>query len=79
MVTLGRHVPDLARLLIEHGADPTLRATLHKQLRDMGDPAKEQPRTYEQVTPAEYARSYAEPAWVNEPALVLVPGQAGRQ
>lgn len=71
-VTMGRKHDALARLLLQHGADPDLRATVRKQLRDMGDPEKEQMRVYERVTAVEYARAYVEPRWVNEPAVVVM-------
>ena len=71
-VTMGRKHESLARLLLQHGADPGLRATVRKQLHDMGDPEKEQMRVYDQVTPVEYAYGYVEPRWVNEPAVALM-------
>ena len=67
----------VAALLLEHGADPNARATIRKQLRDMGDPEKEALREFHQVTPISYARSFQEPAWVNEPALAAIAAHGG--
>ncbi len=39
------------------GADPNARATIRKQLRDMGDPEKERMREFHNVTPIGYARA----------------------
>jgi len=36
--------------VLRNGADPHLRATFRKQLRDMGDGEKEQMREYRDVT-----------------------------
>lgn len=72
VVSMGRKSASMARLLLDHGAEPDLPATLRKQLRDMGDPAKEEPRVYSEVTAREYGLNYVEPSWVNEPALALL-------
>jgi ankyrin repeat protein len=73
-ITMGQKHDALAQLLLRHGADPGLRATVRKQLRDMGDAEKEQLRVYERVTPVEYARAYVEPDWLNDPALAVMAG-----
>ena len=74
VVTLGRRDGASARLLLERGADPNLRATFRKQLVDMGDPEKEQPREFINVTPTEFARQFQEPAWVSEAAVEAIAG-----
>lgn len=74
VVNMGRRDDAKARLLLEHGADPGLRATLRKQLRDMGDPEKEKPHVFRDVTALQYARAYQEPRWVCEAALPLLEG-----
>src|SRR5262249_12164447 len=51
VVTLGKRDDAKARFLLEHGADPRGRATLRKQLRDMGDPQKDALREFWNVTP----------------------------
>jgi hypothetical protein len=72
VVSLGDRSARKARLLLDHGADATLRTTLRKQLYDMGDPEKEQPREFHDVTAAGYASAYAEPRWVSQEALALL-------
>jgi ankyrin repeat protein len=69
VVTLGRKDDTLARILLEAGAKPRARATLRKQLRDTGDPEKEQMREFHDVTPVEYARRFLEPIFVNDAAV----------
>jgi ankyrin repeat protein len=72
VVTLGRKDGVLARLLLDAGAKPRARATLRKQLRDMGDPAKEQMREFRDVTPVEYARQFLESSFVNDAAVAAI-------
>jgi ankyrin repeat protein len=69
VVTLGRKDDTLVRLLLDAGANPGARATLRTQLRDMGDPGKEQMREFRDVTPVEYARQLVEPIFVNNAAV----------
>jgi ankyrin repeat protein len=69
VVTLGRKDDTLACVLLDARANPRVRATLRKQLRDMGDPGKEQMREFHDVTPVEYARQFAEPIFVNDAAV----------
>jgi hypothetical protein len=69
VVTLGRKDDTLACVLLDAGANPLASATLRKQLRDMGDPEKEQMREFRDVTPVQYARQFAEPIFVNAPAM----------
>ena len=71
-VTLGAKTDALARLLLQHDANPRLRATFRKQLRDMGDSDKEQMREYRDVTPIGFARQFQEPTWVNEAAIAAI-------
>ncbi|MCC2672839.1 MAG: Ankyrin repeat (3 copies), partial [Armatimonadetes bacterium] len=77
VVTMGEQHAELVRLFVEHGVDAGLRATVRKQLRDMGDPEKEQLRVYEQVTPVEYARAYVEPRWANEVGVAVLSPASG--
>ncbi len=72
VITMGAKNDALTRLLLSHGADPLLRATLRKQLRDMGDPAKEGMHEFRDVTPVEFARLFQEPRWIVGPALSLL-------
>lgn len=71
-VTLGHQTDMLARLLLQNGADPQLRATFRKQLVDMGDRDKEQMREYHDVTAIDFARQFQEPNWVNELAIAAI-------
>jgi len=76
VVTLGRKDDALARVLLDAGADPRARASLRKQLRDMGDPEKERMREFRDVTPAEYARQFGEPLFVNQAAVNALTSRA---
>lgn len=76
-VTLSKADDTLARLLLRAWPDPNARATIRKQLRHMGDPEKEAMREFHNVTPLDYARSFQEPAWVNEPALAVIAAYGG--
>jgi hypothetical protein len=78
VVTLGRRDDAKARFLLERGADPDARATLRKQLRDMGDAEKERRVEFWNVTPLGYAARYPEPAWVAPAALDAVRAYGGR-
>jgi ankyrin repeat protein len=79
VVTLAKPADSMARLLLEHGADPNARATIRKQLRDMGDPDKEAPREFHEVTPLGYARRFQEPSWVNGPAVAAIVERGGAE
>lgn len=59
----------MARLLIRHGADPTLRATIRKRIRFVED---ESLHEFHDVTPVEYARAFHEPRWVCEAVLAEI-------
>lgn len=72
VVNMGERSEAKASLLLVHGADPSVRATVRKQLRDMGDAEKERMVVFENVTPLGYARQYLEPSWVSEPALAAL-------
>lgn len=77
VVNLGRKTDEIARLLLDAGADPNARATLRKQLKDMGDPEKERMREFRDVTPAQFGRLFAEPGFVNEAALTAIVDAGG--
>ncbi len=77
VVTCGEKSDTMARLLLDHGAEPNLRADLHKQFRHMGDPEREQMRAYHNVTPLGYARQFQEPWMVSEPAVALLVERGG--
>jgi ankyrin repeat protein len=69
LVTLGRKDDTLARALLDAGANPLARASVRKQLRDMGDPEKERMREFRNVTAVDYARQFGESFFVNEAAV----------
>ncbi len=63
-----RGFPEFAGLLLRHGADPQVRASIRKPTTE-GDFV-----SWEDVTAAEYARKFVYPALVNHEALRLVQG-----
>ncbi len=69
------HVPrnftDMADLLLEHGADPAVRASLRKPTPEGGE------YTWRDVTAVEYARRFAYPDLVNQDALQRVTAASG--
>ena len=69
------HVPrnftDMADLLLEHGADPAVCASLRKPTPEGGE------YTWRDVTAAEYARRFAYPDLVNQDALRRVTEASG--
>ena len=69
VVTLAAPDDRNARLLLEQGAEPNARATIRKQLRDMGDPEAEKMREFHNVTPIGYAKQFQASRFVNGPAL----------
>ncbi|HEX5322986.1 MAG TPA: ankyrin repeat domain-containing protein, partial [Capsulimonadaceae bacterium] len=77
VVTMGRHDDTLARLLLDHGADPNTRATIRKQLVGADGPEKTAMREFRTVTAISYARQFQEPAWVNEAAVELIVERGG--
>jgi ankyrin repeat protein len=77
VVVMGGSDDGITRLLLRRGAEPAVRSTLRKQLRDMGSPEKEVMHEFRDVTPAEYARRYQEQRWVNEAALAVLSSAAG--
>jgi ankyrin repeat protein len=79
VVTLAAPDGSNAELLLEHGADPNARATIRKQLRDMGDPEKERMHEFRNVTPIGYSRQFQEPSWVNHPAIAAIVKRGGTE
>jgi ankyrin repeat protein len=79
VVTLAAPGDSQARLLLERGANPNARATIRKQLRDMGDPEKEMMREFHNVTPIGYASQFQEPSWVNGPAITAIVERGGTE
>jgi ankyrin repeat protein len=79
VVTLDAPDDSKATLLLERGANPNARATIRKQLRDMGDPEKEMVREFHNVTPIGYARQFQERGWVNGPAIAALAERGGTE
>jgi len=63
-----------ARLLLDRGADPNIRASLRKLLR-MGD--DESMHQYRDVTPLAWGQRFHEPRLVSEPAMRLIAERGG--
>ena len=66
----GRKGDAMARLLLDHGADPTVRASLRKELRGVAD---ESLHEYRNVTAREWGERFHDPDWANPAVLALLP------
>ena len=66
---------DFARLLLDHGADPNVRASLRKRMRFVGD---ELEREYRDVTPLAWGERFHEKDFVSRPAMRLIAERGGR-
>ncbi len=64
-----------ARLLLDHGADPSARASLRKRLRFVED---ETWHEYRDVTPIGWGERFHDRSWVSEPAMRLIAERGGR-
>ncbi|CAN5669583.1 hypothetical protein BH18ACI4_BH18ACI4_02810 [soil metagenome] len=58
-----------ARLLLDHGADPRVRASLRKRLRFVED---ESMHEYRNVTPLEWGERFHDQDWVSKPVMHLI-------
>ena len=58
-----------ARLLLEAGADPAVRASLRKRLRFVADETEHE---YRDVDAAEWGRRFHDPSWVNREVMRLL-------
>jgi ankyrin repeat protein len=63
-----------ARLLLDHGADPKVRASLRKRLRFVKD---ESMHEYHDVTPFDWGERFHDQDWVNGPAMSLIAERGG--
>lgn len=63
-----------ARLLLDHGADPNVRASLRKRLRFVDD---ETMHEYRDVTPLAWGERFINQAWVNRQAMKLIAERGG--
>jgi ankyrin repeat protein len=64
-----------ARLLLDHGADPRVRASLRKRLRFVED---ESMHEYRDVTPLEWGERFHDQDWVSQPVMCLIAERAGK-
>ena len=72
---VGRRRDDVfARLLLDHGADLEVRASLRKRLRFVED---ESMHIYRNVTPLEWGEQFHDQDWVSKPVMVLLAERAG--
>ncbi len=71
----GPFTAPFAELLLEHGADPNVRASLWKRLHPgHGDPAR---HDYHAVTALSWGRRFHAPIFVSEPAMRLIEAAGG--
>ena len=70
----GPFVAPFTTLLLDHGADPTIRASLRKRLHEGYAPKYDTETTYEypDVTALEWGRQFHAKVFVSEPAMVLI-------
>ena len=74
-----QHRPQVApftTLLLDHGADPNVRASLRKQLHPGYGP-EETLREYRDVTPLGWGRQFHRRIFVSEPAMQLIAAHGG--
>ncbi|HWC75938.1 MAG TPA: ankyrin repeat domain-containing protein [Blastocatellia bacterium] len=71
----GPFVAPFTELLLEHGADPNVRASLWKQLHPgHGDPTRHE---YRDVTALSWGRRFHAPIFVSQPAMQLIEDAGG--
>jgi hypothetical protein len=66
---------DFARLLLDHGSNPNIRASLRKRMRFVGDEAMHE---YHDVTPLSWGERFHDREFVSEPAMRLIVERGGR-
>jgi hypothetical protein len=69
-----RHSDEFARLLLDHGADPNVRASLRKELRGVDD---ETLHEYRDVTPLSWGGRFHDQSFVSRPAMRLIAERGG--
>ena len=73
----GPFVAPFTELLLEHGADPNVRASIWKSLQTgHGDPTR---HDYRDVTPLSWGRRFHAPIFVSEPAMKLIEEAGGTE
>lgn len=70
-----RNNDEFARLLLDHGADPNVRASLRKLMRFVGDEALHE---YYDVTPLAWGERFHDQEFVSRPAMRLIADRGGR-
>jgi len=70
-----RQSDEFARLLLDHGADPNIRASLRKRLRGVAD---ETMHEYRGVTPLAWGERFHDQSFVSRPAMRLIAERGGR-
>jgi hypothetical protein len=70
-----RATDEFARLLLDHGGDPNVRATLRKRLRGVED---ETMHEYRDVTPLAWGARFHDQSFVSRPAMRLIAERGGR-
>jgi ankyrin repeat protein len=72
----GRRFDDVfARLLLDHGADPNIRASLRKQLMGVDD---ETMHEYRDVTALSWGQRFHDQQFVSKPSMALIVERGGR-
>jgi ankyrin repeat protein len=70
-----RHTDEFARVLLDRGADPNVRASLRKRLRGADD---ETMHEYRDVTPMTWGERFHDQSFVSKPAMRLIAERGGR-
>jgi len=70
-----RHTGEFARLLLDRGADPNVRASLRKRLRGVDD---ETMHEYRDVTPLSWGERFHDQSFVSRSAMRLIAEHGGR-
>ena len=70
-----RHSDEFARLLLDRGANPNVRASLRKRLRFVDD---ETMHEYRDVTPLGWGERFHDQSFVSPPAMRLIAERGGR-
>lgn len=74
-------VASFTQLLLDHGADPNIRASLRKRLHPGYEPRFDVEKTYEyrNVTPLGWGRQFHAKTFVSEPAMRLIETYGGQE
>jgi hypothetical protein len=67
-----------ARLLLDHGADPNVRASLRKRLRFVNDNDDDTLREFRDVSPLSWGERFHEQDWINREAMRLIAERGGQ-